>query len=133
MPLMEITVTTRINTGTVAAPAQAFLSTTSTTITVSQYVAQQLILATGASAFRVSYPQFSNLNTLVLMATSTLRVNVLNWDATASSTSSLSAGSAGGQFKDFFMIAGSSISGPVAIELANSTADSVACTMIFGM
>jgi len=128
----EITLTTRINTGTTASPVQTFISTTSQTITLSAYLAENFVIATGVSAFRVSFNLFSNVNTLVLMANSTLRVNVLNWMNTAAA-SGISAGSAGGQFKDFFMIAGSGISGPLALEFANSTADSVAVTAIFGM
>lgn len=98
----------------------------SATITCSTWQAQEIVLLPTASDFVVSIATLSNVQALLLMATNTCRVNF------AGLPSSVSAGSAGFQFKDLFAVVGSGISGTTALRFANSAADSCTVTVIMG-
>lgn len=99
--------------------------------TVSVWQVQQVNLAAGVSDWIVSLANQSAAQALVLMATSVCRVNFSGKDW-GSAVSSLSAGSAGLQFRDLFAIMGSGMSGIVGLHFANSTADSYVVTVLTG-
>ena len=102
-------------------------------VTVSQWYTNQIILNNGVSNHVLSLTTLSNPIFLALTATSIVRVNIGGKDW-GSATSSLSAGSAGLQFKDLFALVGSGIavSGPFNLQFANSSGDSAVITIIAG-
>lgn len=100
--------------------------TFSANVTVSNWHAQDYTLTNGLSDFIISIAHQSSPGFLMLMATSTVRVNFGN-HASADSAASL-----GFEFKDLFARVGSGISGDLNLHFANSSGDSAVITVIQG-
>ena len=98
----------------------------SATITCSTWQIHEIVLLPNVSNHNVSSTVLSNAIAMLATATGTVRMNF------AGLPSSVSAGSAGYQFKDLFAIAGSGISGVQGINLSNSGADSATVTLFLG-
>ena len=98
----------------------------SSTITCSAWQMQEHVVLPNVSEFVVSIATMSNVIALLMTSTQTVRVNF------AGLPSSVSAASAGYQFKDLFAVAGSGISGAQGLHFANSGADSATITVFMG-
>lgn len=102
--------------------------TFSASVTVSNWNVQDYTLANGLSDFILSIlTPVSNPGFLMMMATSTIRVN-FGGHASADSAASL-----GWEFKDLFARIGSSTSGDENIHFSNSSGDSAVVTVIQGL
>lgn len=99
----------------------------STTTTVSTWLIQDVVLTNGISDFVISLAAISAPNTIVVIGGASIcRINF------SGHASYVSSGSAGWQFKDFFAMIGSGISGPTGLHFANSSGDSATVTVMIG-
>ena len=98
----------------------------SATITCSTWQIHEIVLLPNVSDFVVSSTLLSNAMAMMATATATVRMNFTGLP------SSVSAASAGYQFKDLLAIVGSGISGAQGIHLANSGADSATILLFLG-
>ena len=97
-------------------------------VTVSTWLTQEILLANGVSDTVFSFAQLQIPGVIMLIgATSICRVN---FTGTVGGGSSVSAASAGMQFKDFWGVMGSGIAGVSGIHLANSSGDSALLTLV---
>ena len=101
--------------------------TFSANITVSNWNINDYTIANGLSDFIISVAHVSTANFLMMMATSTVRVNF------GGHLSADSAASLGWEFKDLFARVGNAISGDINIHLSNSSGDNAVVTVIQGM
>jgi hypothetical protein len=101
--------------------------TFSAAVTVSNWNVQDYTITNGLSDFIVSLPNVSNPGFLLMMATSTVRVN-FGGHASADSAASL-----GFEFKDLYARVGSGISGDINLHFSNSSGDSAVVTVIQGL
>jgi hypothetical protein len=98
-----------------------------TTVTVSTWQIQQLVIANGVSDTIVSLAYISIPNMIFVTATSLCRINY------SGHASNLSAASAGWNFKDMWAHMGSGMSGPTGLHFANSSGDSATITLAIAM
>lgn len=98
----------------------------SSTITCSTWLMQEIVLLPNVSDQVLSIATLSNAMAVLMTSTNTVRVNFANMP------SSVSAGSAGYQFKDLYAVVGSGISGAGALHFANSGSDSATVVIFLG-
>ena len=110
----------------VSSTSNMFTRSFSATVTCSTWATQEVVLLPNVSDFVVSNALLSNAMALFMTSTQTVRVNF------AGLPSSVSAGSAGYQFKDLYALAGSGISGVQALHFANSGSDSATVLIFLG-
>lgn len=92
---------------------------------LSNYVQQDFVLGTTVSELRVSYPQLSSPQLIMMVATGEVRVNF------AGQPSAFSAASAGvTKFKDCFILMDTSGALPSGFSLGNSGSDSATVTVL---
>jgi hypothetical protein len=104
-----------------------YTRTFSAAVTVSNWTANDYTIANGLSDFIVSVAHVSNAGFLMLMATSTMRVN-FGGHASADSAASL-----GFEFRDLYARVGSGISGDINLHFSNSSGDSAVVTVVHGL
>lgn len=107
--------------------SNVYQRTFSAAVTTSNWNIQDYNMPNGLSDFIVSLDVQSSPGFLMLMATSTVRVN-FGGHASADSAASL-----GQEFRDLYARVGSGISGDVNLHFSNSSGDSAVITVVHGM